>query len=150
MDLEEHRARAAETIEALGQRVIRMETFGARLGSPLEVCRGLAAGSDAVIAIVGRRYGDMPGIDQGGSGGKSYTRHEVEAGLAAGRPVFAFIADPRSSSLAEGHQGRRSREAQVRFVAFLHRHLTPASFTSADNLAARIAVSLSNWLLRRG
>lgn len=59
-DLAEHRAAVALAVETLGQRSVRMESFGARDGTPLDECRKLAAGADALVVCVAHRYGWVP------------------------------------------------------------------------------------------
>ena len=50
----------------------------------------------ALVVIVAHRYGFVPPVELGGDGVKSITRLEVEAALAAGKPVFAFLIDEKA------------------------------------------------------
>lgn len=145
-DLTEHRARIAEAIERLGQQTIRMETFGARPGTPLEQCRHLAAASDALVVCVGYRYGSVPGLDEGGDAKKSITWWEVEAALAAGKPVFAFLVDAKAHRRAPTHESADG-QALERFREFLERSTTRELFTTPEDLAMKVTASLSRWLL---
>src|SRR5262245_52002026 len=96
-DLTAYRAKVVDVLERLEQRSVRMEVFGARPDDPVSECKALAAGADAVVVIVAHRYGWVPSVAQGGDGAKSITRLEVEAALAAKRPVFTYLVDENHS-----------------------------------------------------
>jgi len=52
---------------------------------------------DALIVIVGHRYGWVPTKKDGGDGVKSITWWEVKWALDAGKPVYAFLVDPKAT-----------------------------------------------------
>src|SRR5438876_9931744 len=56
-DLREHRVKAAQAIERLGQHGVRMEVFGARPGDATGVCRAEIEASDAFLGIYAHRCG---------------------------------------------------------------------------------------------
>jgi hypothetical protein len=56
----------------------------------------MAAEADAVIYIVAHRYGYVPPPALGGDGERSITWLEVDAPERAGKPVFAFLVDPKT------------------------------------------------------
>lgn len=57
--LEEYRDAAAGAARALRHAVIRAEDFGARPGSPQQVCLAGVRDADVVVLLIGSRYGDI-------------------------------------------------------------------------------------------
>jgi len=80
-------------VARMRQVVIRMETFGAKPSAPLPACRAEVEQCDALIVIVGHRYGWVPSKSDGGDGVKSITWWEVQWALDAKKPVYAFLID---------------------------------------------------------
>ena len=90
------------------------------------------------------------------------TWHEVEAALDAGKPVFAFLADAGHPWQGVTEKDRLTGEAtDEEFLAvaaalrrlrafrdFLESKLTRQTFTTPDDLVAKVATSLFPWLLR--
>src|SRR5262245_52107729 len=105
-DLERHRAKVSDMIRRLDQTAVSMETFGARPSAPIETCRRKVLESDALVVIAGHRCGWIPDVDAGGDGEKSITRLEVEWALEAGRPVYAFVVDPKARWFEEKESDR--------------------------------------------
>lgn len=158
-DLAPHRAKVRDMVERLGEASICMETFGAQPTPPLETCRQAVQRADALVVIVGHRYGWIPGADQGDRE-TSITWHEVRWALDAGKPVFAFLVDvnaPWTESKEQdrlveaktpeaGDEVRRAVQGLQDFRAFLESHTTRELFTSADDLGGKVATTLANWL----
>src|SRR4051812_733796 len=94
-DLEPHRAKVREMVVRLKQATICMETFGARATKPLQTCREEVQHADALVVIVGHRYGWVPGVEDEGDGEKSITWWEVCWALEARKPVYAYLVDPQ-------------------------------------------------------
>jgi hypothetical protein len=162
-DLKEYRGKVTEMIGRMRQTTIRMETFGAQPSKPLATCREEVRQCDALIVIVGHRYGWVPSKKEGGDGAKSITWWEVKWALEAGKPVYAFLIDPRTAWPGEREQDRlTSATTEKMFVevghavlhlkefrSFLEAHTTRELFTSADDLAGKVASSLHDWLLQQ-
>lgn len=162
VDLVEYREKASDAVLRLNQFPVDMKTFGARPGDSVEVCRRLAAEADAVIVIVAHRYGWVPTADEGGDGKKSITWIEVEAAHGAKKPVFAFLVDPEAPWDRSKEQDRlttATTHGQIMEVAaavqslqdfkmFLQKGVRD-TFTNADDLEAKVATSLANWLNER-
>ncbi len=72
-DLWPHRDKVRERMEKLGQATIHMGAFGARPTDPMTTCRRNVEACDALVVIVGHRYGWVPSVDEGGDGEKSIT-----------------------------------------------------------------------------
>lgn len=152
-------------LERLGQdnvglASIAVETFGARRDIPLAACLERVRAADALVVIVGHRYGWVPTVDEGGDGTKSITWLEVTWALDAGKPVYAFLVDPVALWSGEKEQDRlieaksdedftsvvRAVQGLKAFRAFLESKTTRELFTSADDLGGKVATSLAPQL----
>jgi hypothetical protein len=162
-DLVAHRAKVAEMVDRLRQTSIRMETFGAKPSRPLKVCRDEVQKCDALIAIVGHRYGWVPSEEEGGDGATSITWWEVRWALEAKKPVYAFLVAPDALWTGEREQDRlisAATDAEVieigRYVRQLHefrtylgKQTTHEQFSSAEDLGGKVATSLHEWLFNQ-
>ncbi|MCP3961547.1 MAG: SUMF1/EgtB/PvdO family nonheme iron enzyme [bacterium] len=162
-DLKKHRQRVAAAIERLSQQVARMETFGAEPKAPLTACREKAASADALVVCVAHRYGWVPSVEESGDGEKSVTWHEVEAALAADKPVFAFVVDPEYAWAGPREQDRLTTattpeemlavgvavQGLQRFKDYLGSLVILETFTTPNDLALKVSSSLSKWLLEQ-
>lgn len=155
-----HRAKVREMVERLHQASICMETFGAKPTRPLATCREEVLKADALVVIVGHRYGWIPTAEEGGDNEKSITWWEVHWAFDGGKPVYAYLIDEKAPWNGEREQDRlvpakSQKEADevwraVRnlqdFRTFLDANTTRELFTSADDLGGKVATSLANWL----
>ena len=162
-DLQACRAKVSEMIARMRQTTIRMETFGAKPAKPLAACRDEVQKCDALIVIVGHRYGWVPSEKDGGDGVRSITWWEVKWALDAGKPVYAFLIDPKATWIGEREQDQLTTATTERriveigravrhlgeFRTFLDDHTTRELFSSADDLAGKVATSLHDWLLEQ-
>src|ERR1022692_323731 len=96
IDLTGYRDKVRDAVLRLENLPIAMETFSALGGAPASECMRMAAEADAVICIVAHRYGYVPPVELGGDGERSITWLEVDAAKRAGKPVFAFLVDPKA------------------------------------------------------
>ncbi len=161
IDMQDHRQKVSDAIMRMGDLPVAMETFGALPNEPVEVCQNKVRECDALIVMVAHRYGWVPGTDEGGDGHRSITWLEVETALVAGKPVFAFLVDmnygwaqPKEQDLLlkakkkeEIAEVVKKVQALKDFRAFLERKagLTRETFTTPEDLALKVATSLSNW-----
>ncbi len=97
IDLGGYRDKVRDAVLRLENVPIAMETFSAQSGQPASECMRMAAEADAVICIVAHRYGYVPPKELGGDGERSITWLEVDAAKRAGKPVFAFLVDPKAA-----------------------------------------------------
>jgi hypothetical protein len=162
-DLLACRTKVSEMIARMRQTTIRMETFGAKPAKPLATCRDEVQRCDALIVIVGHRYGWIPSKKDGGDDTKSITWWEVQWALDANKPVYAFLLDPKAAWTGEREQDRltsattersfveigRAVRHHRKFRAFLDGNTTRELFVSADDLAGKVATSLHDWLLEQ-
>ncbi|MFC2140678.1 DUF4062 domain-containing protein [Acidobacteriota bacterium] len=161
IDMKEHRKKVSDTVLRMGDLPVAMETFGALPNEPVEVCKNKVRQSNALVVMVAHRYGWVPGIDEGGDGFKSITWLELETAINEGIPVFAFLVDmnygwaqPKEQDLLLKAKGKEDIEKVVQsvnalknFREFLENKagLTCETFTTPEDLAFKVATSLSNW-----
>ena len=160
-DLGPCRDRVREMIDRMALVSIAMETFGARPTKPLVACREDVERADALIVLVGHRYGWTPSKKDGGDARRSITWWEVKWALDSKKPVFAFLLDPGAEWSGEREQDRlltATSDAQVleigravqglgRFRQFLETKTTREVFSNVDNLGGLVATSLHRWIL---
>ena len=93
---EKYREAAAEAVETLGYQVSRSEDFPARPDTPQQACLGEIRGSDAVILLLGEKYGAKQ------DSGLSATQEEYNEAKKNNIPVLVFIeSDIKSESAQE-------------------------------------------------
>ena len=158
-DLTAYREKASEAIQLLGHLPVQMETFTALPSDPVSECRAKAAEADATVVLVGHLYGDVPPPERGGDGERSITWLEVEAAQRAGKPVFAFLVDPRAVWSESKEQDRlvdeldKAEEEEVlanirrikEFRFHLKNHCTYTTFTGIDDLKAEVTAALASF-----
>ncbi len=110
VDLRGYRDKVRDAVLRLEDLPIAMETFSAQSGQPANECTQMAAEADAVICIVAHRYGYVPPRELGGDGERSITWLEVDAAKRAGKPVFAFLIDPKAPWTQVKEQDRLTSE----------------------------------------
>ena len=157
IDLLDYRDKVRDAVLSLGSLPVAMETFSAQSGQPAGECVRMAAEADAVICIVAHRYGYVPPRDLGGDGEHSITWLEVDAARHAGKPVFAFIVDPKAPWTEIKEQDRLIAEPErapeivkavqrlQEFKASLNREYTRQTFTNPDDLAKHVMAALANF-----
>ena len=160
-DLKDHRQAVSDALLRMENLPIAMESFGARPGSSVEVCREAVRKSDAVVVLVAHRYGWVPPEADGGDGRRSITWIEVDEAIARGKPVFVFLVD----SDFEQWTGKREQdfikdvlddpERQQRVIQNLQQlealkkelgKRVRETFTTAEDLAAKVVPSVAAWL----
>jgi hypothetical protein len=153
VDLRDYREKVRDAVLRLEGLPIAMETFSAQSGQPADECMRMAAEADAVICIVAHRYGFVPPRELGGDGERSITWLEVDAA----KKVFAFIVDPQGPWTGIKEQDRLVSEPEKlaeiasavqklkEFKSYLQsKHITQ-TFTSPEELAKLVAITLSNF-----
>ena len=93
-DLKEHREQAGKAAEASGFAPSRMEYWSASGRPSLPECLKKVDEAEAVVVIVAHRYGWAPD-DPSNPDAKSITWLECEHAWQSGKPVFAFLVDPK-------------------------------------------------------
>ena len=159
VDLREYRDKVRDAVLRLESLPIAMETFSAQSGQPASECMRMAAEADAVICVVAHRYGYVPPPEVGGDGERSITWLEVAAAKRAGKPVFAFVVDPKAPWTEVREQDRLTSEPPEKtaeivkavqklkeFKAYLESEYTRSTFSSADELAQLVTTTLANFV----
>jgi tetratricopeptide (TPR) repeat protein len=161
IDLRDYPARVRDAVLRLEGVPVAMETFSAQSGQPAQESMRLAAEADAVICIVAHRYGYVPPVVLGGDGERSITWLEVDAAKRAGKPVFAFLVDPKAPWTAAKEHDRLLSEPEKaqeiveavqklqEFKAYLEREYRQ-TFTGPEDLDAKVTAALANFASAQG
>jgi hypothetical protein len=163
VDLRECRDKVRDAVLRLESLPIAMETFSAQPDQPANECVRMAAEADAVICIVAHRYGYVPPPELGGDGERSITWLEVNAAEKAGKPVFAFVIDPKAPWTEVKEQDRLTTEPPEKtteivkavqklkeFKVHLESEHTRCTFSNAEELAKLVTATLANFVPKSG
>jgi cytochrome c oxidase cbb3-type subunit 3 len=160
IDLTGYRDKVRDAVLRLEGLPIAMETFCASGGVPATEYMRMAAEADAVVCIVAHRYGYVPPVELGGDGERSITWLEVDAAKRAGKPVFAFVVDPKTPWTEVKEQDRlvsepekaaeivRAVQKLQEFKTYLGRETTRRTFASQEQLAEHVTATLANFAPR--
>ncbi|MCU1257402.1 MAG: Thermophilic serine proteinase precursor [Bryobacterales bacterium] len=166
-DLIPYRQAARDAVLEVGLRPEMMEYFAASAGPSLPECLARVSPCDVVVVMLAKRYGWVP-PDQPGGSAKSITWLECEHAASLGRDLLVFIHDPKTSWSIEHTEAFRLTEAVNRgafrpelpsevarnieklaeFQRWLESGRTRVTFTTPEDLRARIILSLYRWLDR--
>jgi formylglycine-generating enzyme required for sulfatase activity len=145
-DLAVYRAAVHEAISQLdGYRCIWMEDFGARDGTPAEVCQEQVARSDIFVGLIGHLYGSRPEQSE-----ISYTQAEYEAAKEAGKPRLIFFAAddfPLPVGLRESDE---LFQRQLQFRESVKSERVLAFFKEPKHLAMEVSTALQNLQAHAG
>lgn len=140
LDLQGHRAAVCRALLEAGFHPIGMESLGAQPVEPTVACREEIRQAGFFLGIYGWHYGFVP---EGSS--LSITEQELNWARELGKPCFCFVMDegwPWPEELREEGPGQARLSALKERV---DRELTRTTFTSPEDLAARVLASLRRW-----
>jgi len=162
IDLRDYRDKVRDAVLRLKELPIAMETFSAQSGQPATDCMRMPAEADAVVCVVAHRYGYVPPPSLGGDGERSITWLEVDAAKRAGKPVFAFVVDPKAPWTGVKEQDRLTTEppenaAEIvkavqklkEFKDYIDRERMRRTFTGPEDLDAQVTAALANFTPQR-
>jgi hypothetical protein len=141
VDLIEYRQAATEALERLNQQVGRMEIFGARPVEPSDACLSEIGDCDLFVGIYAHRYGYIPDGSM-----VSITEAEFRHARKLNKPIFCFVVEvnyPWPPEMIENEPGRTMLTA---LKAEISSSIVRDTFTTPDNLAYKIATSVSRYL----
>src|ERR1039457_668337 len=164
-DLKDHRIAARDAVLAVGLRPEMMEYFAASGGPPLSECLARVSPCDLVLVLVAQRYGWVP-PDQPAAGAQSITWLECEHAAKQGKDVLVFVVGKESpwpierteayrltAAFNEGTFGPDLPSEVARnvtkledFRRWLESGRTRATFTTPDDLRAKVVQALYGWL----
>jgi hypothetical protein len=160
-DLKEHRLAAREAVLAVGLRPEMQEYFAAAANPPLAECMERVRPCELVIVLVAHRYGWVP-PDQVDGEAKSITWLECEQA----RDLLVFVLDKDAAWPVERTEAyrltaafnegtftpglpaevQRNIEKLKEFRGSLDNGRTRATFTTPDDLRAKVVQALYQWL----
>jgi hypothetical protein len=141
-DLIDYRAKAILAVEGTSYQASKMEVFGARSEEPLTACLKEIEECEIFIGIYALRYGFVPdGSDI------SITEMEYAHAKKLDKKIYCFILDeenqPWLKKWIEGEPGKSKLE---QFKQGVQTKLVCAYFTTSDDLRAKVANALSNFV----
>jgi hypothetical protein len=140
VDLAEHRRAVKDGLDRIGERVLRMETFGARPDEPARASLSEVRECDLFVGIYAHRYGFVPSDAHA-----SVTELEYERAVELGKPVFAFVVEEDfdwKPSFIEGEPGRTRLAALKQRLSASH---TVERFNTPTDLSLNVLTSVSNY-----
>lgn len=140
LDLPQHRKALERSLLDAGLGPIGMEHFAAQPDQPLHACLREIGEADLFVGIYAWRYGFVPG-----DAGISITELEFSEAQRLGKPCFCFFVDPGfpwpEEFRDQGESAARLDEFKRRMDALLVR----STFTTPDDLAARVLASIQRY-----
>ena len=151
-DLIEERKKALDILDQMADvKAIGMERFSADPNPSKEVCLRSLRDCDAVVLIVGARYGSLDPKEM-----LSLTENEYNEAKALGIPVFVFLktdADGIWTSEEEGtpdESGESLKSRLLRFKAKLDAERERIKFQSVSELGEKILLAIYNYESNHG
>jgi tetratricopeptide (TPR) repeat protein len=146
-DLFAHRQAVHDAISRLKLHPVGMEHFGAQDGDATEVSLKETTACDLFVGIYAYRYGYRPG------GGTSVTEKEYREAVRRNIPRFLFVVDRTPKGFKAWTNLDKHRETDPDSIQLLDDFIREIgeirvwdTFTSPDDLAAKVATALGNWL----
>jgi hypothetical protein len=141
-DLSQEREGVLDAIRRLKLQHDSMEFFGARAEQPIETCLEEVRASDALVVIVGHRYGSIvPGL------GISYSEAEYAEGFRLKKPCLVYMRDDNVPILPR-HMERDPEKLKLleRWKEALQSRHTVATFQDGGRLAVQVAADLARTI----
>src|SRR5262245_42848453 len=137
-DLREYREVAFDTLRRLDDVVVTaVEQFSAGDAFPVEACIEQVRRADAIIVLLGFRYGFVPSGYE-----NSITEIEYNAARIAGKPVFAFLlSDAILVRVTDIEQDEILRRKLSKFRSEILRTTSVALISSADEFRVKLSVA---------
>jgi hypothetical protein len=141
-DLSQEREGVLDAIRRLKLQHDSMEFFGARAEQPIETCLQEVRASDALVVIVGHRYGTIvPGL------GISYSEAEYAEGFRLKKPCLVYIRNENVPVLPS-HMERDPEKWKLleKWKETLQARHTVATFEDGGRLAVQVAADLARTI----
>ncbi len=143
VDMKEHRERVIKNLQAKAGIINAQEFFGSRDSRPLSTCLEEVKSSNLFLLFLGPRYGSIHE-----ESGKSFVECEYDKACELGLPRLAYIIDDSYSFPIE-HVSVGEDAARLKaFKQRVREELTISSFTTPDDLAAKVFTDLMRELPR--
>ena len=140
----EYRKKASDAIERLGQQGVRMEVFGARPEQATDACLDEIELADAFVGMYAHRYGFVPEPSS-----TSITEQEFDDAVAKKKPTFCFLVDDSYPWVPTFIDHDTQRSKLIAFKTKVEQLRVVDRFTTADDLAFKVAASVGRFLITR-
>ncbi len=147
-ELGSYRAEVARALREKGCHVRVQEDFNTGPGTLLQKLDAQIQQCDAVVCLIGERFGAEPAAEEGGHGAErhSYTQWEYLIARRRNKPVFVFYPDPAHRPSDPEHRAEpESVERQLLQRNFFQTHIRERGvdrtrFRSHDDLVRKVLV----------
>ena len=140
VDLRDYRAKVFHALLDAGLHPIGMENFAARPDDATSACLEEVREADLFVGIYAWRYGCVPEGSQ-----VSITESEFNEARRIGKPCFCFVVDDSCSWPAQWRDEGPPAQALAQFKQRLDQSLVRATFTTPDDLVAKLLASLQRF-----
>jgi hypothetical protein len=110
----------------------------------LEACRQQVERCQALVLIVGDRYGYVVPKEEGGSGESSVTKLEYEHARKKRRRIFAYLVGSGAGAIVAPPEDETKRAALARFRTELSTRLASTAATPLD-FEAKLSPAIGQW-----
>ncbi len=140
-DLGSFRHAVSKTLIAKNVHPVSQETFEPDYRTVREVLRAKTSDCDAVICLVGKRFGQEPRLRSDDLERRSYTQLEFEIAVELKKPVFLFLASDNCQLDSTKAESAELVQLQFDYINRLRMSELPRnSFQSHADLAAQVAL----------
>jgi hypothetical protein len=143
VDMKEYRERVIKNLQAKSGIINAQEFFGSRDSKPLSTCLDEVERSGVFLLFLGPRYGSIHE-----ESGKSFVECEYDKACELGLPRLAYIIDDSYSFPIEHVSVGDDATRLKAFKQRVKEELTISSFTTPDDLAAKVYTDLIRELPR--
>jgi len=143
VDLVDYRKRAAEAVDCLDQLSVQMEEFGSRSTSPTNTSLEEVEKCDVFVGIYAHRYGYIPPGSE-----SSITKMEFDRAQQLKKLTLCFVIDPDYNWPPKYIEREPGRTMLEKFKEEIGTDLVRETFTTPEDLASKVGISLARYLLR--
>ena len=145
LDLKRDRAAVAEVLNRLdGVKAVRMEDFFASYHPPIKECLDHLAECDAVVLLLGARYGSLD-PDRG----VSVTEVEYRTALDLGLPVIPFLKR-HAGTWQSAESDAAIKDLHEAFKQHVDQHAYRAAYRTIPQLKYEVEAAIHNYRVQHG
>jgi Domain of unknown function (DUF4062) len=140
IDLKDHRAAVRDTLRRLGHVDIAMEYYVPEKKRPLARCLNDVKSCDLYIGILAWRYGYVPAGSE-----RSITEMELREALRCEKETLLFLVARDAEWPAKYRERGEGKRRLKNLRAEIEAKFMVDSFSSPDDLSARVASAVAKW-----
>jgi len=145
-DLKEERNESIDTVDRISDaKAIAMERFSADSNPPKHVCLENLEKCDAIILILGFKYGSIDSEEN-----LSLTEIEYNTAKALNLPIFVFIKKTNDRENWEPDEKDEKKKLLISFKKRLDKVIDRETFKEVHELGKKIPLAIHNYELKHG